>query len=503
MVTGALLSFALTVLVSRWLQPSGAGGFFELIAIFTILSQTFELGADTGLMRWISRARAVGGLGDVRWIVLIALVPILVIGCVAAGAIWVLAPDLARVFLHEMSPATGAADIRMIAPLVPFASLSACLIDGARGFGRMWPNLVIEGLGKPATRIGLVFAALILGLGLRGVVAAWGLPVIFGLVAALLIFSRIFRKEVPVASVPDPAADLADMTANSGQPFLTAGRLRALSREFWAFTAPRALQGTFQVVVLWLDVLLVGAILTRYAAGVYAAVSRVSLIGTFALEGNRLAIGPQLSALLARHEYDRAADLYQTATRWLVLASWPLYIVFAVYPAVVLGIFGSRYTAGSASLVVLSLAMLINLGTGNVTAVLLMGGKSSWSAINAAAAFAINIALNLILLPHIGILGAAIAWAASIVVDNVSAMVEIRWVLGMAPFGKGYLPVAAITVGCFGVTSIAVRALLGQTLPALAAAVAVGLAVFATVLYLARTPLQVASLYASLRPRGS
>ncbi|MGO8884364.1 MAG: hypothetical protein ACLQI7_11780 [Streptosporangiaceae bacterium] len=49
MVTGAALSFGLTVLVSRWLQPSGAGGFFELIAIFTILSNTFELGADTGL----------------------------------------------------------------------------------------------------------------------------------------------------------------------------------------------------------------------------------------------------------------------------------------------------------------------------------------------------------------------------------------------------------------------------------------------------------------------
>src|ERR1017187_2499942 len=66
MVGGAVLTFGLTVLVSRWLQPAGAGALFELIALFTIASNTCEFGADTGLVRWISRARAVGGLDQVR-----------------------------------------------------------------------------------------------------------------------------------------------------------------------------------------------------------------------------------------------------------------------------------------------------------------------------------------------------------------------------------------------------------------------------------------------------
>ena len=61
MVSGSALTFGLTVLVSRWLQPAGAGAFFELIALFTIAFTILELGANTGLMRWISRARAVGG----------------------------------------------------------------------------------------------------------------------------------------------------------------------------------------------------------------------------------------------------------------------------------------------------------------------------------------------------------------------------------------------------------------------------------------------------------
>jgi O-antigen/teichoic acid export membrane protein len=503
MVTGAALSFGLTVLVSRWLQPRGAGALFELIALFTIMSQAFELGADTGLTRWISRARAIGGLADVRRVLVVALVPVAAIGTAAAAAIWVEAPELARVFLHGMAAPAGAADIRIVAPLVPLGALSFCIVDAARGFGRMWPYLVIEGVGKPTVRFGLVLAALVAGWGLHGALLGWGFPVIAGLVAAWLIFAGILRKEVPVrVRAPVGAGPLAPAERRAGPSRAAAGRLRQLSIEFWRFTAPRGLQGTFQVVILWLDILLVGAMVSRYAAGVYAAVSKLAIVGTFVLEGNRLAIGPQLSAFLARHEHDRAADLYQSATRWLMLASWPLYLVFAVFPAVILGIFGSRYTAGAAALAVLSLAMLVNLGTGNVTVVLLMGGKSSWSAINAGAALIVNIGLNLVLLPRIGILGAAIAWGASIVVDNVTAMVEVRWVLGLAPFGPGYALVAATTVGCFGLTGIAARILLGETLPALAAALAVGLVAFGAVLYLARVPLQLTGLSAVLRRRA-
>jgi O-antigen/teichoic acid export membrane protein len=205
--------------------------------------------------------------------------------------------------------------------------------------------------------------------------------------------------------------------------------------------------------------------------------------------------------MLARREYHRAAELFQTATRWLMLASWPLYLAFAIFPAVVLGVFGARYTAGAAALAVLSLAMLVNLGTGNVTVVLLMGGKSSWSAINAAAALVVNIGLNLLLLPRLGIVGAAIAWGASIVVDNVTAMVEVRWVLGIAPFGPGYALVVAMTVGCFGVTGIAARAALGQSLPALAATLAVGTAAFVVAIYAARASLQLDGLVGALRAR--
>jgi O-antigen/teichoic acid export membrane protein len=498
MVAGAAMSFGLVVLVSRRLQPHGAGEFFELIALFTILSNTFELGADTGLTRWISRARAIGGLEDVRRIVAIAVIPVTLAGAAAAAGLWLAAPQVSRLFLHGVPVAAGATDIRFIAPLVPIGALSAVIVDGVRGFGRMWPYLAIEGIGKPAVRIVAVMAVLIAGLGLHAAIIVWGLPAIAGLVAGCLIFVGVLRKESPASSPRGvPKGDRGWRHSVRGS---LSARNRKLAAEFWGFTGPRAFQATFQITVLFLDVLIVGALASTYEAGIYSAVSKLAILGTFALEGNRLAIGPQLSAMLSRREHGRAAELFHTATRSLVLATFPLYLVLATFPAVILGIFGPRYTAGASALTVLSLAMLINLGTGNVTVVLLMGGKSSWSAINAGAALIANIGLNLLLVPRFGILGAAIAWSVSIAIDNITAMIEVRWVMGMALFGRGYSLAAGTTLICFGATGIAARLIFGQTMPALAVALSTGLVSYALMLYVKRAPLRLVEIAAALRP---
>jgi len=483
MTVGAGLSFALTVLCTRWLQPELAGEFFEMIAFFTIISAALQLGADTGLTRWIARARSVGGLAETRRVALVALVPIVIIGALVIAAVWFGAPLLARLFLHNMAGGQAASDFRLITFFVPLNALSVCLIAGARGFGRMWPYLGIEGLGKPVLRISFVVFALVAGWSLRGAVLAWSIPVALGIIAAWLIFERLVSSEVPAAI-----------------PALSPAGRGGLAAEFWRFAAPRGFAAIFQIVVLWVDVLLVGAILNSYQAGIYAAVSRLALIGTFALEGTRLATAPRLSESLARREHGRARDLYQSATRLLILASWPVYLLFAIFPAVTLGIFGGRYTAGASALVIIALAMLINTGTGNVTVVLLMGGRSSWNVVNTFAALSVNIGLNVLLLPRIGIAGAAIAWAASIVVDNLAAVIEVWWIFGIGPAGRGYGLVVTVAAACFGLTGLGARELLGPTVTGLAAAAAAGLLIYGPVVYLSRKRLRVSGLYAAMRP---
>ena len=273
-----------------------------------------------------------------RRIVAIAVVPVLIIGFAAVAVVWIEAAPIAHVFLRGMAPAAAVSDVRLIAPLLPLGALVAVLVSAARGFGRMWPFLTIQGLGQPATRLALVTVGLVLGWGLRGALIGWGIPVVIGvIVSALIALAMLIRREVPAVG-RELARSRSGRTSHRLAGSQGASGRQGLAAEFWRFTAPRGFSGTFQIIVIWLDILLVGLLLSRYAAGIYGAVSKLVLIGTFALQGSRLAIGPELSALLARHQTARAARLHQNATHWLMIASWPFYIIISIFPGR-----GSRY----------------------------------------------------------------------------------------------------------------------------------------------------------------
>jgi O-antigen/teichoic acid export membrane protein len=277
-----------------------------------------------------------------------------------------------------------------------------------------------------------------------------------------------------------------------------------VAREFWLFSAPRGLAAAFQITVTWFDVLMLEKLSGSLGeTGIYGSTSRLVTVGTFALQAVRLAIAPQISALLARDKRAEATTLYQTATWWLMAVSWPLFLTLAVFAPFVLRLFGPEFVAGQHALLILSLAMLVNLGTGNVTVVLLMGGKSSWNVVNTAVALTLNVGLNLYLIPRYGMNGAAISWAVSIVTDNALALLEVRHFMGMAPFGSGYGVVAALAVACFAGTGLVVRATLGMSLGSFVVYAVVAGGVYAVLLYRFRLALRLDVFLSALRSRRS
>lgn len=472
-VTSGVLGFALALVVTRGLGPGGTGVFYAAVALFTILSNATELGADTGLVRAITRYRTLGRVRDIRPTLWAALWPVLGAGTLVAAAVWVFAAPLARLVNHGVATEEVVEYIRVLSPFLVVASVSTVSLSGSRGFGTMVPYVLVESIGKPAARAALVAAAVVLGMGSTAIVAAWAAPLAVGFfIGVAVILGQTRHAEVTAGTAAVVAVERPTR--------------RALAVEFWRFAAARGVAGVFQISVIWLDILLVSFLTDRTQTGVYSAASRLVTVGTFALQAMRLAIAPQIGELLTARRNERAEDLYQVATWWLMAVSWPLYLLLAVFSPFVLGIFGSGFREGQTALMILALAMLVNLGTGNVTVVLLMGGKSSWNLFNTAGALTINIGLNILLIPHLGIRGAALAWAASIAFDNIAALIEVRAFLGLRPFGAGYALVAGGAVVCFGLVGLGFRALLGDGAPAMLAAIVVGGGAYVALLWRAR-----------------
>jgi O-antigen/teichoic acid export membrane protein len=490
-VVSAILGFALVFVVARGLGTTGAGVFFLAVAIFTVVVSVSLMGADIGLIRQVAAARATGRQGDIGRILRIALWPVFCAATIAAAAVYLFAPNLAALVVHGANPVAATRFIRVLAPFIPLAAVTTAALGATRGFGSMAAYNLVENFGKPMARPLLILGAVAFGLSGTWIALGWAVPVIAGLVVTIAYLARLTHR-----------ASAARASAEAGPRQSTAH----LAAEFWKFSAPRWAGAVFQVTLIWLDVLLVGAMRSAQEAGIYGTASRFITAGTFALQAVGFAIAPQIGALMARGDRAGSERLYRVATCWLVIVSWPVYLLLAVFAPVVLGLFGEGFTKGQTAMMILALATLVNVGTGNVTFVLLMAGRSTWNLANQAAALVVNVALNLILIPRIGIAGAAIAWGAAILLENGLPMIQVHRGFDIHPFGRGYLVATAGAVGCFGILGLVLRAVLGPTLITLFATLCLGAIGYLALLSKRRHDLELPAMFAALRigrrPRG-
>src|SRR5436190_295925 len=254
-------------------------------------------------------------------------------------------------------------------------------------------------------------------------------------------------------------------TAACDRPSVPGRPVKEVRTEFWRYTRPRAAARVFQVALQRADIVLVAALRSPKEAAVYAAASRLLVFGQLGTLSVQQVMQPHLSRLLASNDTHGATNVFQTSTAWLMAFAWPAYLASAAAAPLLLSIFGHGYQGGQAPLVILSLTMLVATAFGPVDIVLLMAGRSGLSLINNFVALAVDVALNIVLIPKMGITGAAVAWAVALIVRNILPLWQVRSMLGMTPVSRGAIWVSVSAIACFGIVPAITRATVGLELP--------------------------------------
>ena len=475
----AILQFALVLAVTRGLGRTEAGVVLEAIAIFSLVSAWAGFGADTGLVRWLPALLATNRESQLKPVVLTALVPVAVAAALAGAVLFTIAPWLSpHVFRQADTPETTEA-LRVLAVFLPLGTVAGIAAAGSRGLSRIVPYVVIVNVGIPAARFASVALVLVFSGSLIAVLLAWAAPLLVAACVAVAILWASAGRLAPAGRAePDPD----------------------LRRRFWSFAAPRGMAAICGQTISWLDVILVGAFASPRDAAVYAAASRIAVLGAYALQAAGMVMSPEFSRRHALRDWDGLGVVYRQATLWMMMLGWPFYVSVAAFPAVLMRAFGPHYTSGALALAVIGTAQLMNLATGNITFVLLMTGRSSLNLMNATTACVTNVALNLVLIPRYGITGAAVAWAVCIVGVNVLELVEAWVTIGLRPFSRSYAAAALGILACWVAPAACVRVLAGGDTPgAFAAFLATGGLAYAV--FLARSP-ATAGIRASLAPRA-
>lgn len=439
---GALLNFALVALVGRELGTAQTGSFFTVIGVFVVCANILELGADTGLVRTLPRNVALGQHRDVRKVLWIAVLPVVIVAGLGSVGVYLGATSLAGLLGGSADQTVRAELLQSLTPFILCAALLAVLLGALRGLGGSLQFTLLQNLSLPASRLVLVALAMAVHSSVVAVTFSWAvaLPAIL-CVSAVLLRRAVRRTE-------------AHATAQPATP------RRVLSREFWSFSAPRGVAATVEIILEWADVLVVAALRTPAEAGVYAVATRCIRAGQMVEYAARIASSPQISAAAALGHDARLQRIYVSITRAMVLLSWPFYVTLFAFAPTVLSLFGPGFVEGTLTLRVLSVGMMVALGAGALQSVLLMAGRSSWQLRNKASALLVSVVLNLVLVPRVGIVGAALAWLAAIAVDTSLAASQVRK-LSVHLDVKEIAPSGLVAVLVFGAGAGAAQGLLG------------------------------------------
>lgn len=478
----AVAGVVLVATITRGLTKSEAGAVFTTTSLFLVAMSVVQLGADVGVVRWLPAQFALGRRHEVTATLRAALVPVVVLSVAVAVGVVVLAPDVADLFSGGQD-LDVAGQLRVLALFLPIGALFNVLLAATRAFRTMRPTVVVDALGRSLLQLGLVALATTMGLGTIAVVSAWALPYAVAVIAAGAWLVLLLRRSSARAADADEPADR-----------------RRVRRQFWAYTSPRAVATIAQAMLKRSDIVLVAALASPAQAALYAAATRFVVFGQLAVQALQQALAPMMSATLAREDHDRAQDVYRTTTTWAMALAWPVYLASAVLASWLLTLFGQSYSTAAPVVVILSLAMLVATASGSVDTVLLMAGRSWLSLLNTGIALVINVGMNLVLIPKIGIVGAALSWAVAIVVRNALPLAMINRMLGMSPFGPGAAWVAGSSVLCIAVAPTALLLLGAPTGVVVVSTVLGGLAYLAA-LWAGRDRIQL-SAFRSVLIRG-
>lgn len=411
----------------------GAGGFGLFAVGWTLLNTVgliAPLGLDRGALRfgsalWHSRERA--ERERFKGVILETIGISVVSGGVLAVAVFALAPTLA---VDVFNDPDLEAVLRLFAPAFLFLPLMRVASAATRITQNMTYSAVSESLLQPITALVVLAAALYLGAGVLGAVGATVFSFVPAILLALVFVATLFP----------------DVTSAEVRPAFA-------PKELLAFSLPASLAGILTLFTTRADRLFVAYFLTSSDVGVYQAVSQVAILFDLILSGFAAILMPMVPKLFKEGKLEDLTVVFRLSTRWPLYVGLPFVIVLLTAPGPLLGgIYGAEFAVGATALMVLTISQLTNAGTGPVGPVLVMTGHQNVWAGTAGVVLTVNALVNMVLIPRLGLVGAAITSLLSMVLLFGIGLVQIRRHIGIWPYDLSFLKglVAAAATGALG-----------------------------------------------------
>jgi O-antigen/teichoic acid export membrane protein len=319
--------------------------------------------------------------------------------------------------------------LQLLAPALFFQVV--VIVSGAFGMalGSSTIRVVAERLVGTTMQLVALAAVLFLGMGVAGVMLAYVGGMLSAAVVAVYLVWRIYPR---MGHVPPLWANI---------------------KKLYLYSYKQGLARMVGYLLSNLNLLVLGYLASASEVGIYAAASRLTLVGLLFLEAFA-----QMYGTIAANKQREATfrEDVQRVTKWTVIFSTPLFVLLAVFAPTWMAVMGPEFVVGAPVLALLAVSQLISMFTGSTGFLLAVRGHPGLALVNAVCGWGTSALLTIVLADTFGAFGAALAYFAAILVFVVLELSESRVVFGFFQLGRSILPPTLI-LGIFGVIAIWLR----------------------------------------------
>jgi O-antigen/teichoic acid export membrane protein len=387
------LEFLCVIALARVFEASGYGVYAFVVALLGLLAIPATLGLDRLLVREIARLRAFGD-----WVTVRGLLRWSARSSVSVSLLMTFAGLLILGVWHErmVAPVRVALAIGLLT--IPLTTLARLRTGALQGLGHIRQGMLPESVVQPAVVLLLATGALWLPAAIRTGALAVSIYAA-AMVAAFVAGAAWLRRAHP------------------------AGAVEAIDRprrRQWLMTAtPLAWVLGMNVVLTHTDVVLLGLLSDTSDAGVYRVAAQLAALASLPLGAMNIVFAPRISAAFAAGRIETLQAEVTHASRYVLLLTLPVVAATVFAGSMLLGVFGAEFVSAALPLAILAVPQLLNAATGMAGYLLVMTHYERQAAVIFGLAAALNLVLNLLLIPRFGMTGAAVASALALITLNV------------------------------------------------------------------------------------
>jgi O-antigen/teichoic acid export membrane protein len=396
-----------------------------LVQFANLLSQ---FGLDGGVVRYVAQYGAEGDTARVRGAILQSLGVSFGLSLLLSGAMFfgsgALADLVDKPFLETV--------FRAFSVGLPFFTLMSMALWATQGFQTVKYATYVQQVVRPLAQLVLIVAFYLLGVEILGAVAAYGISMALGSGLALYYLWRIFPKLLDRAT---PA--------------------RFESRALFDVSGPTAVSTLTANLNAFIPIWVLTAFAPLPSVGLFRAAFSTAALSLLVMIAFNGIFSPIISSLHRQGLREDLGRLYKDVSRWTFTGALGVFLFTALLAPDVMALFGPKFVPGWPVLVILGAGQLFSASVGPAGRMLAMTGHQR--VVMAASLVAVTSALilNVVLVPRLDIVGAAIGTAGGVVLINLITLLGVRRRLRYEPYDRAYLkPLAAGLAAALGLLAL-------------------------------------------------